>query len=276
MSANPSCSGSPAPGTALTASERDSLLRAADQQKKYGVAPLTQAEQDDKDSSILVAAFMAMLVFQMGNRIFGKLATYPMHNYPLFMSIQSVFIYIPLSFVYIIPTQLFTNNITVEQTSIPKYKFAVMGIFDSIAGIMASFAVNFISNASMIVLVQQSAIPISMAISYYLLRATYSTSQYTGAGVVLMGIVVVLLPNFVGSSAASGAEGDQDGPSQILWLGVLVLSCIPMCLSSVYKEKVSGFRWSVVLCRVWCCHATVAVIPCCMSPLRLLFPVTLR
>lgn len=47
-----------------------------------------------------------------------------MHNYPLFMNLMSSVIYMPLSFAYIIPVQLFTDTITKEQTDIPKYKFA--------------------------------------------------------------------------------------------------------------------------------------------------------
>ena len=46
-----------------------------------------------------------------------------------------------------------------------------MGALDCVASVMQLFAVNYITNASMIVLLQQSSIPISMAISYLLLGA---------------------------------------------------------------------------------------------------------
>ena len=49
-----------------------------------------------------------------------------MHNYPLFMNMMSCVIYVPMSFAYIIPVQMFSNTITKEQTDIPKYKFAGM------------------------------------------------------------------------------------------------------------------------------------------------------
>ena len=122
-------------------------------------------EQEAENGSLLVVAFLVMLVFQLGNRIFGKLQTYPMYNYPMFMNLMSAFIYVPLCFMYIIPMLKYPEVITKEQRDIPKYKFAIMGSYDSLAGIMQVFAVNFISNASLIVLVQQSAIPISMLIS---------------------------------------------------------------------------------------------------------------
>lgn len=69
------------------------------------------------------------------------------------------------------------SAITPAQRAIPKFKFAVMGLLDSIAGIMGVFAVNYIDNAAMIVLLQQAAIPISMSISKIFLGAKYTVNQ---------------------------------------------------------------------------------------------------
>lgn len=193
----------------------------------------TPGVNPDKGST-LVVAFVMMLLFQLGNRIFGRLQTYPMHNYPIFMNMLSVSIYIPICFAYIIPMIRYTSVITQEQRDIPNYKFAIMGGYDSLAGIMQTFAVNYITNSSTIVLVQQSAIPISMVISKIYLQAQYSASQYAGAVIVLLGIVVVLIPNFSSSPDSTGES------NEMLWIFVLILSCIPMCLSSVYKEKALG------------------------------------
>lgn len=52
-----------------------------------------------------------------------------------------------------------------------------MGLLDSVANIMGVFAVNYISNAAMIVLLQQAAIPISLCISKMFLGAKYTVSQ---------------------------------------------------------------------------------------------------
>lgn len=221
-------------------SERRQLLP-----KPLVVAPEEPLPPSNDNGSTLIIAFFLMLLFQLGNRIFGKLETYPMHNYPLFMSMMSCSIYIPICFAYIIPMVKYGDKITKEQLEIPKYKFAVMGMWDSVAGIMQTFAVNYITNASTIVLVQQSAIPISMAISRVTLDARYTTSQYLGAAIVLMGIFVVLLPSFTQPAPAAVVTADSAAPVesnvvQLLWILVLVLSCVPMCLSSVYKEKALG------------------------------------
>eukprot|EP01042_Synura_sphagnicola_P002702 gene2702-3280_t len=110
---------------------------------------------------------------------------------------------------------------------------------------MQVFAVNYISNAPLIVLVQQSAIPISMVVSSYFLRARYTTAQYAGAAVVLCGIIVVLVPNFYSSHPKPvpvqvSPTDATHSVSEIFWIIVLISSCIPMCMSSVYKEKALG------------------------------------
>merc|ERR1740130_18175 len=134
-----------------------------------------------------------------------------MYNYPVFLSLLTTFIYIPASFAYIIPMQM-QGKIGEEQTQIPKYKFAIMGCLDSLASAMQIFAVNFITNASILVLLSQSAIPISMMISKLFLKASYSITQYLGALIVCFGIIVVLLPQL------SGKSGDEDnGHSQVVW-----------------------------------------------------------
>lgn len=211
------------------------------QTKKEFPKPISATPKDepkDDNGSSLALAFLLMLLFQLGNRVFGRLETYPMHNYPIFMNMLSTVIYIPISFAYIWPMLAFTNTISQEQQDIPKYKFGVMGFYDSLAGIMQTFAVNYISSSSTIVLVQQSAIPISMAISKIALQAQYTFAQYLGASVVLLGIVVVLIPTFTATPNQSSQTSDS--AFQLVWIFILVISCVPMCLSSVYKEKALG------------------------------------
>ncbi len=135
-----------------------------------------------------------------------------------------------------------------------------MGLLDCLSSVMATFAVNYIANSGTIVLIGQSvpqrrcfatvgsvplpvrllirrillqAIPISMLFSRMFLGATYNSAQYAGALTVCMGIIVVLLPEMFGGSTSSG----DDTHNQMAWALVLMLSCIPSVLSSVYKEK---------------------------------------
>lgn len=98
---------------------------------------------------------------------------------------------------------------------------------------MQTFATTFINNGGLLILLQQSAIPISMVITKYMLKVKYSYWNYIGALVVMIGLMIVLGPSF--------ATPDKDEPTLFLvWVAVMLVSCVPMTLSSVYKEKALG------------------------------------
>jgi hypothetical protein len=61
-----------------------------------------------------------------------------------------------------------------------------------------------------------------MVISKYMINAQYNSYQYTGAAIVAVGIVVVLAPTISGGGS-------------VVWALVMMVSCVPMTLSSVYK-----------------------------------------
>lgn len=54
-----------------------------------------------------IMAFILMIFVGTGNRIFMKLQTYPMYNYPFFLTMLSTFIYVPVCFMYIVPMLAF-------------------------------------------------------------------------------------------------------------------------------------------------------------------------
>lgn len=71
-----------------------------------------------------------------------------------------------------------------------------------------------------------------MGISKRLTGARYSTAQYAGAIVVAAGIIIAIGPSL--------AVGSGNGAQELVWSIVMVLSCVPMALSSVYKEVALG------------------------------------
>jgi len=180
---------------------------------------------------MLIFSFVVMIGVGLGNKIFQKLQTIPMRNYPYFLNLLTTFIYIPMSFAYIIPVMFLSDKIiTKQQRRIPLYKFAIMGALDGIAGIMQIFAVTQL-DGSLQILLQQAAIPTSMIISRFLLKTKYGIQNYIGAVIVVAGLIVVLIPQFQNTSG---------GKLVLVWALVMILSCIPMTLSSVYKEKALG------------------------------------
>lgn len=137
-------------------------------------------------------------------------------------------VYIPTSFSYILP-MVWAGRISKAERQIPQSVFITMGALDSIAGTMQLFATNFIASGSLLILLQQASIPLSMLISRLTLDARYTRAQYAGALVVVVGLVVILLPTF------SGSDGSTCHALQcnlILWSSVLVLSCVPMCAAA--------------------------------------------
>ncbi len=157
------------------------------------------------------------------------------NNYPLFVNQLTTFAYLPTSLLYVIPMSMYRPDvITPEARAIPQKVWFIMGFLDSLAGVMQSLAVDKILSGSLTVLLLQSAIPVSMLISKLFLRTSYRASQYVGALVVLVGLAAALGPTL---AQGTGGEGAAD---TAIWSSVLILSCVPMCLSSVYKEKALG------------------------------------
>jgi len=220
-----------------TKNGEDEPLLTPDGSTKAEAKPPVDPAKEKRKSTLLLISFLAMVVIGLGNKIFQKLQTLPMYNYAYFLSIYVTFIYIPLSFAYIWPMMKWGSQITAEQRAIPIYKFFIMGLLDGIAGVMQSFSVNYIPNGALIILLTQSAIPISMFVSRWLLKAKYEKFHYVGALVVIAGLIVLLVPVFLSK------DQNNNGESTVkiaIWCIVLILSCVPMTLSSVYKEKALG------------------------------------
>lgn len=178
-----------------------------------------------KDGKMLAIVFFAMVFIGLGNKVFQKLETLPMRNYPNFLNLLTTFVYLPICFAYIVPAVRY-GLIPKAQTDLSKKSFAVMGGLDSVAGIMQTFAATYLGGP-LLILLGQAAIPVSMMISKYLLKAKYSGFQYIGALVVVGGILVVLAPTITGSGS-------------VLWSAMMIASALPTALSTVYKEIALG------------------------------------
>lgn len=183
------------------------------------------AKPDKADNKTLAAVFIGMVIVGLGNKVFNKLMTIPMYNYPNFLNLLTSFVYIPVCFAYIIPMARY-GYIPQEQFDVPKKTFAIMGALDALASIMQIFGATYLPGP-LIILLLQAAIPVSMVISRYLVNAQYNMYQYFGALIVAGGIMIVLAPSLTGGGS-------------IIWAIVLILSTVPMTLSSVYKEIALG------------------------------------
>lgn len=149
-----------------------------------------------KEDTKLLITFLLMLLIGTANKIFQKLQAIPMYNYPNSLNLLQNFVYVPLCFMYILPVSrfgLFGNAIPHEVSVMSKKPFVVMGLLDCVTCMLLTFAAVYLPG-SLLILLPQAAIPISMVLSKRLKGETYAMYQYMGAVVVILGICVVLEP----------------------------------------------------------------------------------
>jgi len=160
----------------------------------------------------LAASFVALIVSGTGMRkmtlslnrltqssghvVLLKVQTLPMYNYPIFLSIFTHLMFVPVCFAYILPVQkygLFSSAISEDHNLIPRFPFIVMGFLDCLAMSLQIFSSVYLPG-SLLVLLPQFAIPVSMVLSRFLLHSRYNWQQYVGAAVVMIGLCLVLAP----------------------------------------------------------------------------------
>jgi len=88
---------------------------------------------------------------------------------------------------------LLHNAIPPHVSSMNKRPFAIMGFYDCVTGILLTFAAVYLPG-SLLILLPQAAIPISMILSNKIKGERYACYQIFGAFVVVLGILVVLEP----------------------------------------------------------------------------------
>lgn len=206
---------------------------------------LLQLEEEKRAASyktkMLIISFVGMLIFGLANKVTQILQFKHMRNYDLFLSIISTFWYIPVSCAYVLPMLKWGSAITPEQRAIPWSLWIKIGILDAMAGIMQVLTINIINNGTLVVLLSQTAIPVSMICSKYFLGQKYTWAHYIGVTIVMCGLAVVLIPRFL--KKKKNDDGDEEEASTIKMLiaiGVFVASNLPMCFSTVIKELSLG------------------------------------
>jgi hypothetical protein len=103
-----------------------------------------------------------------------------------------------------------------------KKKLMIMGLLDSIAGLLMVFGGKGTSG-TLQTLLFQAVIPLTMVLAIIFLKEKYTLFQYFGAGGVILGVFISFIPSL----------GDN---SNILLVLVYFSSVIPTAISSIYKE----------------------------------------
>lgn len=138
---------------------------------------------------------------------------------------SSVILAFPISWLVVWYKMYFTDEITPEMRRFPAYKFAIMGLFDTLFNVASTFPVQHLGGDLSNVL-SQAVLPINMAASAFFLRVRFKKVHYWGAILVAYGIMVKLSPS-IGQAGFSGS---------LAWIMMMVISQTPSAASNVYKE----------------------------------------
>lgn len=300
-------------GSAVAASASEELSRS--------LLPGLEYEDEEDDLLSLVSqslrklnwklwiVFLLMILSGVSNVVLAKLQALPMYNYPTFLNMYANGMYVILSFCYILPVSYFGlchNSIPrAHLTSMSKKPFMVMGFLDAIAGAMQVLATVYLPG-TLLVLLPQAAIPLSMLATRFILRERFTQYQYLGAIIVITGIVVVLFPVLTQLGAPNFScqaldedencaicenettqedceshkrttdpsfessmmtEDDEDARYcqwiskdeslrhddflKFVWSLVMLASCVPMVLSTVYKQVALQVQLDPILINGW-------------------------
>lgn len=186
-----------------------------------------------KSQSVVLVYSAVLLVTAVANSIFFKKMTDAMPNYPYFLGQFTTLVYVPVFFGLVFWQLRFTNLITPEMTEFPKSRFCWMGVFDSISGLLVMFGAVHTSGSTQ-ALLANAVIPITMVLAYFMIGTQFRLKQYMGAGTILMGVAVVLIPTFL------DPDGQQNAGDLPLFNMLFLLGVVPGAFSSIYKEMAFG------------------------------------
>lgn len=129
---------------------------------------------------------VCLLLSSVGNQLFFKRMTSAMPNYCFFLSTLSTVFYLPVF-------GLLSGRGVCKNRSVPVLRrFAVMGMFDGLAGVFMILGGSHTSG-TMQVLLSQGVIPCTVIFSIILLSKKFHLLQYAGAALIFFGIILAKL-----------------------------------------------------------------------------------
>jgi len=217
------------------------------------IVSLLQLSERSKKEWKLWLVFLLLVLSGVGNVVLAKLQSLPMYNYPTFLNVYANFVYIIISAVcYILPAihfGWFQHSVSWRHLSMNKKPFLIMGFLDAMAAAMQVLSTIYLPG-TLLVLLPQVAIPLSMIASRLVLRESFTWHQITGAAIVLGGIVVVLMPVLTNGRAPSyscqAIMGDEEEFCSICETEVSEMGCrshvkekfgSPFVLSNHYEKS---------------------------------------
>lgn len=170
----------------------------------------------EKSQYYVVFLLIALVLARSTDQVLYVRIAYTYSYYVLFFSS----VILPIAFISItIPIVvykwMYTNDITKEMRKFPQWKFACLGLLDSLFNIFSTFPIQHLGG-SMTNILSQTVLPSNMLLSALILKTKYRKNHYLGAVLVIYGVMVKLIPSMTGQDD-SGEMGGSFG-----WMLLLV------------------------------------------------------
>jgi hypothetical protein len=122
----------------------------------------------------------------------------------------------------------YSGEITMEHRQFPQKALFIMALFDTAGNVLGTWPLPYIP-PSIVNVLSNSVLPMTMLASVVLLKTGYKWTHYLGAVLVVSGIMVRLIPTL-----SAGEKEPLILPG--IWIPIYLLSLLPAALSNVYKE----------------------------------------
>ena len=185
---------------------------------------------------VLMWTYLVIYVLSgTGTNLAMRLLLNKMQNYQFFVIQSACCMYIPFtaSFLVVDALRKRLRPRVILNREVNK-RFLFMAFLDCIANyLVISGAAH--TNLAFQTLIPQAVIPVSMVLGALVLGSTFTKWQIAGAGIVMIGVVIVCLPTVFSSGNSVPSVSGR-------WTVMLFLSNIPLALSALVKELVLHHR----------------------------------
>eukprot|EP00808_Paulinella_micropora_P004386 g47145.t1 len=210
-----------------------------------------------KNEAWRVSALLALLIlFGTGQKVFFKLMLFPMKDYVFLINQVQVLFFIPLFFLF---SWMHRSGRNVEESEPPTATSpgedaptaADIAAADHLASrqIILIAALEFCNMflqllagsylpGAVQVLLAQVRIPVTMAMSAFLLHTKYTARQYFGVALTFSGIVTAVLPALFETTDLNENEPADESVGPVVWSLVLMAAAVPSCLANVTRERI--------------------------------------
>jgi len=178
-----------------------------------------EAEQARRVRHMWRAFYTVLLVVtSVGNTVCFKQMTTAMPNYGWYLTQLSSVVYVPIFGV------LAKQKGALLTDSAMLQRFAVMGVFDGLSGILTVLG-GIHTSGTLQVLIGQLVIPSTLILSIIFLGKRFHLLQYTGATSIVLGI---LLATVISTSGG--------GDNEAIFVILFAMAVLPAAMSSIFKE----------------------------------------